>query len=176
GARTPSFKGAAVLVLGAMLGLAGCAGSLASPGVAPPDPTAGYARRVQSAHVALFWTCRVPGPGRLQLDGVALNAWQMQPVRFLEIELAGVDDRERVRSSGHGAAEVLLLGTNQTTPFRLEVATTGAEVRFDMYYRYRFQDSGRDFIADAGDRPPILLAQEQRFLVRDACRETAPGS
>jgi hypothetical protein len=162
-----------VLVLGALLGLAGCAGGgLAAP-VAPPaaDPTAGYARRVESAHVALFWSCRVPGPDRLQLEGVALNPWSMQPVGFLEVELAGVDAGERVRSAGRGAAEAFMLRTNQTTPFRLELRPTGAEVRFDLYYGYRFQDTGRSLVAGPGAPPAILLAQEQRFLVRDACRE-----
>jgi hypothetical protein len=131
---------------------------------------------VESGHVALFWSCRVPAPGSLQLEGVALNPWSMQPVRFLEVELAGMDARERVRSSGRGAAEAFLLGTNQTTPFRLEVRTTGAEVRFDLYYRYQFQDTGRSLIAGTGAPPATLLAQEQRFLVRDACRETPPRS
>jgi len=158
-------------LLFALVGLAGCAADQAlAPNVAEPaaDPTAGYDRRVASAHVALFWSCAA-APGRLQLQGVALNPWSMQPVGFLELELAGVDARERVLSAGRAGVEDVLLRTNETTPFRVEVQTTGAEVRFDLYYRYRFQDTGRSFLAGPGV-PEIRLAQEQRFLVRDACR------
>ena len=51
--------------------------STATPAQYPPP---GYAHRVESSHVALFWNCTDAGPGVLQLEGVAVNPWAQQPV------------------------------------------------------------------------------------------------
>jgi hypothetical protein len=46
------------------------------------------------------------------------------------------------------------------------------EIRFDLFYRYRFQDNGGSFIAGPPVGVPHLLAQTQQFMVRDICSET----
>jgi len=159
-----------------LLGLAACAGDgpLGLPASEyGPYPPPGMAHRVASAHVELFWNCFRPDPGNLSLEGVAVNPWASQPVRFLELELVGVGGKERSVSAIKAEAPNILLHTRESTPFKLDLRTTGTEVRFDLYYQYRFQEGGRGFLL-AG--PPVggafQVAQLVRFLVRDACNET----
>ena len=136
----------------------------------PPDT---FAHRVATSHLVLFWNCSRPELGILQVDGLAFNPWSDQPIRFLAFDLVGVDSGERTVSQVEGEARDFLLGTNRDTPFRLDLRTAGTETRFDLFYRYRFQDSGRSIIAGQGFAVPHLLAQmQQQFSVRDACSET----
>lgn len=47
------------------------------------------------------------------------------------------------------------------------------EVRFDLYYQYRFQDVEMEvLLAGPPVRGPRLLAQVNRFLARDVCSDT----
>ncbi len=164
----------ALLILAAV-GLSACAagGILQRPAAAStPYPPPGYTHQVESSHVVLYWNCTRPEPGILQVEGLAFNPWTDQPVRFLEFDLVGVDSRERTVSQVEGEARDFLLGTNQNTPFRLDLRTSGTEIRFDLFYRYRFQDRGHSFIAGQAVGVPHLLAQMQNFMVRDACSET----
>ena len=158
------LPGVLVLALGA------CALPAARPSPYPPDA---YAHRVASSHVVLYWNCHRPGPGILRVEGEAQNPWTSQEVRFLEFELVGVDSRERTVSHAKGAAQDILIHTNQFSPFRMELRPAGSEVRFDLYYEYRFQE-GEMQVRLAGPLvgAPRLLAQMQRFLARDACSET----
>lgn len=149
--------------------------SLRGPAAAAtPYPPPGYTHTIQSSHVALYWTCTRPDAGSVQVNGLAFNPWSGQPIRFLELELVGVSSGERTVSEvGTKAPDIEIL-TNQSTPFQLTLRTTGAETRFDLYYRYIFQDEGDDrrqtSLAWDG---PILLAQSQKqFRVRDACSAT----
>ena len=141
---------------------------------ATPYPPPGYSHTVQSNDVALYWNCARSETGAIQVSGLAFNPWSAQPVRFLELELVGVGSGERTVSEvGIQARDIQLL-TNQSTPFQLDLRTTGAETRFDLYYRYKFQDDGHHpKEASLAWDGPVLFAQSQKqFRVRDACSET----
>lgn len=172
-------KEAARLLLWCVLGIALCS-CAAGPSLTAsrPEPTPypppGYAHMVQSSHVAIYWNCARPEPGVVQLGGLAFNPWSSQPVRFLEVELVGVDSRERTVSAAGAKAPDIEIHTNQSTPFQTTLRTTGGETRFDLYYRYLFQDGGRDgLIAGLGWDGPVRLANSQKqFRVLDACSES----
>lgn len=141
----------------------------AEPGLYPP---AVFSHRVGTPHVVLYWNCSRPEPGMLRVDGVAQNAGSPQAVRFLELELAGVDARERHVSQAAAALPDILLHTNQISPFRLDVRTEGSEVRFDLFYRYEFQENGHPVVVGAAAGKFRLATQFQRFMARDVCSET----
>ncbi len=159
------------------------------------DPTAGFTHRVANAEVVLYWTCTRSEPGLLRVEGVVVSSWAAQPIKFMEFNLVGVDDRDREVSATDAALPAILLFTNEVSPFRLDLKPAGTETRFDLYYEYRFNepfkvgggglrfdlqdqyrlDDGRNGRLFAG--PPgagtRLLAQTLRiWLVRDACSET----
>lgn len=165
--------GMIVLVAG---GLSACAGSggfrlpAAEPTIYPP---AVFAHRVESSHVAIYWNCEWPEPGVLRVQGVAQNPWSPQEVRFLELDLVGVDARERSVSQASTALADFLLRTNQISPFQLDLRTQGTEVRFDLFYRYRFQGNGGRLLAGHLVGAPRMLAQPTiQFMARDVCSET----
>lgn len=148
-------------------------GACASPAERPPLSSPGtYAHRVASSHVVLSWNCVRPEPGVLRVEGVAQNPWSSQEVRFLETELVGVDSQGRTVSHAKGAAQDILIRTNQFSPFQMELRPAGSELRFDLYYESRFQYvEGMARLAGPLMGAPRLLAQLQRFLARDACSE-----
>jgi len=158
-----------------MAGLSACAesGGLRLPAAEPTVyPPAVFAHRVGTSHVVLYWNCAHPEPGILRVEGVVQQAGSMQDVRFLELELAGADARDRYVSSATAALPEILLRTNAISAFQLDLRTTGAEVRFDLFYQYRFQDNGGRFLPASSAAAPRLLAQTQRFMARDVCSET----
>jgi hypothetical protein len=168
-----------LLLLG--IGLSACAGGGTSATAAStPYPPPGYAHTVKSAHVQLFWNCTRPEAGVMQVAGVAVNPWSVQPIRFLEFTLVGVDANERSVSSAKGEAKNFLLRTWESTPFQLDLRTAGGEVRYDLYYQYQFQDKDHDRIIgkvawDGSPEPasgPLLLAQTVGFMARDACSDS----
>jgi hypothetical protein len=166
-----------VLVCALAMALSACAAdqSLTASGKErTPYPPPGYSHTVQSSHVALYWNCARPDAGIIQVNGLVFNPWSSQPVRYLELELVGVDSRERTVSEAGTKAQDIELLTNQSTPFQVNLRPMGGESRFDLYYRYVFQDGGRDgFLASLAWDGPILFAQSQKqFRVRDACSET----
>jgi hypothetical protein len=153
----------------------------AIPVAAPAGyPPAGYAHTVQSSQVALYWNCARSDAGSVHVDGMAVNPWSDQPVQFLGFDLVGVDARGHSVSSIHSDARDILLRTNQQTPFTIDLHTAGTEVRFALYYEYQFQDRGHTPFASktAWDgssfpqKPPVLLAWTNQFMVRDACSPT----
>lgn len=166
-----------VVVAGVTLGIAACAfleiplQTKKGPLLYPPDV---FAHRVATSHVVLYWNCTRPEADLLRVDGVAQNPWSSQEVRFLELELVGVDREDRVVSETKGAVPNILLGTNQISPFRLDLRTVGGEARFDLYCRYQYDDTEEMDALLAG--PPIvgprLLASTQNSLARDVCSET----
>ena len=134
-----------------------------------------FAHRVATSEIVLLWNCLQPEPRRLRVEGVAQNPWQAQPIQYLEFELVGVDAQERTTAQATGAARDFQIRTNQRSRFELTLKTAGTEVRFDLYYNYRFNEefdmSATTGVLVAG--PPMvsprLLAQTQTFLVRDVC-------
>ncbi len=143
--------------------LAGCA--VASSRVYAPDV---FAHRIASQHAELYWSCSQPEPGILRMEGVVQNPWGHDPIRFVEFDLVGVDAADRMTASASGALADILVYTNGQSAFRLDLRTTGREVRYDLFYQYRYDEP--EF--DAALRPVVLprLAQQlQRHMVRDAC-------
>jgi hypothetical protein len=139
-----------------------------------PYPPPGYRHTVQTSDVTLYWNCARPDSTAVQVSGYAFNPWASQPVRFLELELVGVDSWERTVSEVGTKARDVQLFTNQSTPFQLDLRPTGGEARLDLYYRYQFQDEGNHRMdASLAWDGPVLFAQSQKqFRVRDACSET----
>jgi len=138
-----------------------------------PYPPPGYTHRVESSHVALFWNCTEAGPGVLQLEGVAVNPWAQQPVRFLEFELAGVDARERTVSEAAGEAKDIQIYTMASSPFVVELRPVGSEVRYDLYYQYQFSDPSHErMISGPMVKGAFPRMHGDRYLVRDACSPT----
>ena len=137
-----------------------------------------FAHRVATSEVVLLWNCLETEPGLLRVVGEAQNPWQAQPIQYLEFDLVGVDAQERTTAQATGAARDFQIRTNQRSPFELTLKTAGTEVRFDLYYNYRFHENV-DFGATRGVLvvgPPMasprLLAQTQTNLVRDVCSPT----
>jgi hypothetical protein len=162
----------------ATFGLSACAGdgTLRMPTATPtPYPPQGYAHRVATSHVELYYNCSTPSPGGVHLDGLAFNPWSSQPVRALEFELVGVDSRGWSVSEAATQARDYQIFTNQSTPFELDLKTVGSEVRFDMYFAYQFSEGDHDNIQlskVAWQGPMALALQPNRSLVWNACSPT----
>ena len=164
-----------LMVLAIAMSLAGCAGADAPwSGSMSGSPPEAFVHRVASSDVILLWNCLEPESGQLRIDGVARSPWQAQPIRELEFDLVGVDAKERTTAQTAGAARDFQIYTSQSTSFELALKRSGSEVRFDLYYRYRFGDE-YDMNAMVAGPPtvgPRLLAQTRAFLVRDVCGAT----
>jgi hypothetical protein len=143
-------------------------------GAGPGLPPEAYTHRVTTSEVVLLWNCSEPEPGLLRVAGIAQNPWQAQPIGYLEFTLLGVDAQDRTTAETAGAARDLQIYTNTSSSFQLELKPAGTEVRFDLYYHYRFHEEFHMGALVAG--PPMagprLLAQTQTFLVRDVCGAT----
>ncbi len=165
------------LVLLCMLGLSACAADgsfrFAAPPPAPYPPT-GYAHTVGTSAVVLYWNCTQPEAGILRLEGAAFNPWGAPPIRFLELELAGVDMHDRTVSEAAADARDSQIMTNQNSPFALDLRTTGREVRYDLYYQFQYPEGDHNDLMLSG--PMVAGAFPRfhgiRFLVRDACSPT----
>lgn len=162
------------VLAGLSMGLSACALEGTWPPTTEPTiyPPAVFSHRVGTSHVVLYWNCTQPEPGVLRLDGVAQNPHSPQEVRFLELDLAGVDAQDRFVSETKGAVRNFLLRLNEISPFQLDLRLAGTEVRFDLFYQYRFHEDGGHFLAGPPVGGPHLFAQEQRFMARDVCSET----
>lgn len=144
----------AVMVL-----LAGC--GMQQPPTSYPSST--FEHRVADGRVELYWSCTQPEAGILQVDGIAQSPWT-QDIRFLEIELVGVNAQGRTVGATRGPVRDIVLHTNAPSPFRLLLRTTGAEARMDLYYQYRHRGE-----SDNGFGFPRFGTEFQRSFVRDAC-------
>lgn len=157
------------------MGLAACSSLEALPTVAgqpPVLPPPGFAHQVGTTGLVLYRNCLRPDPGILRLEGVAHNP-HVAEIRFLEIELVGVDADDRAVSQVRGAAPDFLLRTNQVSPFRLDLRTVGGETRYDLFYRFRSQENLRTVGAGQPPGGSRLFAQTTtQFLARDVCSET----
>jgi hypothetical protein len=140
------------------------------------DPLTVFPHRVSTTHVTLYWDCQRPEPGLLRLDGVAQNPY-FSDVRFLELELVGVDAMGRAVSHTKAAVSDLILRTRQFSPFRLDLRPVGREVRFDLFYNYRAQENLRSseghtsipVVGAATGRPWLLAQSPHHFMAMDVC-------
>jgi hypothetical protein len=140
---------------------------------AEPYPPPALPHRVASSHVELYWKCDQGQSGQMQVEGMARNPWSPQEVRFLELDLVGVDRDGRAVSGAHAEVPNTLLHMNQTTRFQLTLRATGQEARYDLYYQYWFQDvEFNALLAGPPMGPPRLLAYVNRFMILDACSPT----
>jgi len=146
-----------MLAVGVML-LAACAGLPATS--FPPEA---FQRRVADGRVELYWNCSWPEPGLLQVEGIAQSPWT-QDIRFLELELVGVNAQGRTLGAARAPVRDIVLHTNAPSPFRLLLRTTGAEARTDLYYQYRHHGD-----SDDGFGFPRFGTEFHRSYVRDAC-------
>jgi hypothetical protein len=155
-----------------LLFLAGCVGMEAGGGKSAfaPFPPPDMDHHVGTSHIELFWRCLRPEAGRLWLEGMAINRYSPQPVQFFTAELVGVDAAGRIRAAGRGEARDVVIRTYEGSPFRIMLAETGDEKRYDLYYQYQHDEielHGR--LASAAGAAPWALAATQHFLARDAC-------
>ncbi len=165
-----------VLLAVAALGLVGCAaGAGAGPAVpsGATQPVVAYAHRASTAELILYWNCERPEPEVLRLGGIARNPWEAEPIVSLRFELVGVDAKGHSVSEARAEADENQIGTNQSTPFRLALRTSGREVRFDLFFQYYFTEpTVTSRLAGAPVPLPWLLADTMRTVIRDACSET----
>ncbi len=153
-----------------VMGVTACA-AMDTPG--PGAPPEAFAHRAATSELVLFWNCREPAAGVLRVEGVAQNPWQAQPIGFLELQVEGVDGQGRQTAVAAGKAGAILIFTNQSSPFQLDLRSSGTEVRFDLYYQYLFNEEFKDaLLAGPPMVGPRLYAQTRTALVRDACSPT----
>ena len=160
----------AVLLLVVAMGVTSCAAVDTAGTGAPPDT---FTHRTANSEVVLLWNCLQPATGVLRVEGVARNPWQAQPVRYLEVQVVGVDAQGRQTAEGAGKAQDIQLFTNQQSFFQVDLRTAGAEVRFDLYYQYLFNhEYDTALLAGPPMVGPRLYAQTTTNMVRDACSPT----
>jgi len=168
-----TWLGIGMLLLSAPVGCGTDAMRSSSMIGAEPYPPPGLPHRVASSHVELYWKCDQGEPGIMRVQGMARNPWSPQEVRSLEFDLFGVDRDDRVVSGAHAAAPNYQLGTNQTTRFDVALRLTGREARYDLVYRYRFQELEEMAALLAGPPTRLQLAQSTvQFMVRGACSDS----
>lgn len=145
-----------IAVLG--LGLAACT-SLASSQQSSVYPPATFSHRIGTSHVLLYWNCVRPEPDLLRVDGVVQNAYATE-IRYPEVKLVAWNAEGRVVSAAQATTDVFVLRTNQISPFRVNLRTTGKELRFDLFY-------GPEGGSSRGVAPAGIP-----LMVRDVCSET----
>ncbi len=137
---------------------------------APPEA---FTHRAANSEVVLLWNCLQPASGVLHVQGVARNPWHVQPIRYLELQVVGVDAQGRQTAEAAGKAWDVQIFTNQQSPFQIDLRTAGAEVRFDLYYQYLFNhEYDTAMLAGPPMVGPRLYAQTHTNMVRDACSPT----
>jgi len=120
-------------------------------------PPAAYSQRVATNDVTIYWSCTREAT-QVRFEGVVQNA-RGGAVKFMELELAGADARDRYVSEARTALKDIVLQTNQIAPFVIQLRPTGGESRFDLFYRYQVDS------ALGGDERP-------RFRALDVCSPT----
>ena len=160
----------AVLLVVVAMGVTSCTAVDTAGTGAPPDA---FTHRAANAEVVLLWNCLQPASGVLRVEGVARNPWHAQPIRYLELQVVGVDAQGRQTAEGAGKAQDIQLFTNQQSFFQVNLRTAGAEVRFDLYYQYLFNhEYDTALLAGPPMVGPRLYAQTTTNMVRDACSPT----
>ena len=121
----------------------------------PIYPQATFAHRVSSPDVDIYWNCSQPEAGLIRVNGVAQSTGGRE-VRFLKLQLEGVDAKDQKTLEAAAAVPDIVLYTNQMSPFELTLRTAGSEVRYDLFYQYSIGSISRDF----------------HFMARDVCSQT----
>jgi hypothetical protein len=145
-------------VAGVGMILSACAAGGMGEVPAPIYPPSVYSQRVGTNEVSVYWSC-VPGPGSIRFEGVVQNT-KGGRVKFMELELGGVDARNRYVSDATTALPDVILQPSQISPFVIQLRPAGGEIRYDLFYRYQLDG------AIGGDERP-------RFRALDVCSATA---
>jgi hypothetical protein len=128
-------RGLILLVLaGSLAGCATTAAHRTAEGEPAALPPTAFSHHAASPQVELYWSCARPATGVLALEGVAYNPFPA-PVRYLEVETVGLDATGQVVSWVRGATRAYTLGSNQTSPFRLDLTLAGNEARLELRFR-----------------------------------------
>jgi len=160
----------ALLLLAVAIGVTSCV-AVDTPG--PGVPREAFTHRAANSDVVLFWNCLEPAAGVLRVDGVARSPWQAQPIRYLELQMVGLDAQGRKTAEVAGKVQDIQIFTSQQSRFQLDLRTGGAEVRFDLYYQYLFnQEYDSLLLAGPPMVGPRLFAQTHTNVLRDVCSPT----
>jgi hypothetical protein len=104
---------------------------------------------------------------------VVHSPWQAQPIRFLELQVIGVDAQGRQTAEAAWKSPDIQLFTNQRSSFLLELRTTGTKARLDLYYQYLMNEEyDTAMLAGPPMVGPRLHAQTKTNVIRDACSPT----
>jgi len=144
-------------VAGVGIILSACAAGGMGEVPAPIYPPSVYSQRVATNEVSVYWSC-VQGPGSVRFEGVVQNT-KGGRVKFMELELGGVDARNRYISDAATALADVNLQPSQVAPFVIQLRPAGGEIRYDLFYRYQLDS------AIGGDERP-------RFRALDVCSPT----
>ena len=131
------MSGRGLMLLALAGSLAGCAATAAhrtaegEPAASPPTE---FSHHAASPQVVLYWSCTRPAIGMLELVGVAYNPFPA-PVRYLEVEAVGLAATGQVVSQVRGGTRAYTLGSNQISPFRLNLPLAGSETRVALRFR-----------------------------------------
>ena len=160
----------ALLLVVIAMGLASCVAVDTAGTGAPPEA---LAHHTANSEVVLLWNCLQPASSVLRVEGLARSPWQAQPIRYLEVQVVGVNAQGRQTAEAAWKARDIQLFTNQQSPFQLELRTAGSEVRFDLYYQYLFnQEYDTTMLVGPAMVGRRLYAQTKTNMVRDACSAT----
>ena len=83
-----------------------------------------YEQRISTNDVSIYWRC-TPASDSIRFEGVVQNT-KGGRVKFMELELAGADARDRYISDATTALSDVILQPNQISPFVIQVRPTGA--------------------------------------------------
>ena len=117
-------------------------------------PTTVYSHRVATTDVTIYYSCAREAT-EVRFEGVVENA-RGGGVKFIELELAGADSRNRYISEAKTALKDILTQPHEIAPFAIRLRPGGGESRFDLFYQYQVDS------AMSGDERP-------RFRALDVC-------
>jgi len=98
-----------------------------------------YEQRISTNDVSIYWRC-TPASDSIRFEGVVQNTKGCR-VKFMELELAGVEGHLRYTSSATTALQDIILQPSQISPFTIQVKPTGAEGRYDLFYHYQIDSA-----------------------------------
>jgi hypothetical protein len=118
-----------------MLLVAACAAENTTTAPVTLYPPAVYNQRVGTNDVRIYWSCAREAT-EVRFEGVVQNV-RGGVVKYVELELAGADSRDRYLSEARTALKDALLQPSQIAPFVIRIRPAGGEARFDLFYRYQ---------------------------------------
>lgn len=135
-------------ILWIALGVVGISvAACAMPQKAELDDFQGRATR---GPLAVYWNCNKE-PGKLTVEGVAVQMIYPSPTRELKFRIEGVDARGALVSSGAVEARDYIMHQMEQNPFRVTVQTVGTEAHFNLEYKYWLHVAGSSVDADSED-------------------------